>query len=319
MEEKFEKQRAIWSVVLIVVSLIAIAGFILAYVQYDQKKDAMAQATEALNAQEKRVMESYDRIESNLAKIGQYENMIKGNMSDAENNSSLGPEERIQNEINAIEQLINENNALIANLQGQISEKDTRLAHYAQTVKDLQGRITEYKTNVETLIAEKEALQKNLDETTLAKQNLQSQVSSLDTQVAQKSNLIEEQNAQLLDKERKLHTAYYAVGTYKTLRDEKIVEKEGGFLGLNREKNLANGLDNSKFTEIDWRNVSEIPVEAKRCEVITGQDPSSYSLVYDNSTVSKIKITDPDKFWGKSKYLVVVVREANLNETASSR
>jgi flagellar biosynthesis chaperone FliJ len=318
-EHKIERQRAVWSIVLVFVSLIAIAAFIVAYVQYDQKKDYMAQATEALNAQQKSVMDSYDRIESNLKKIGQYENMIKGNMTDAESNSSLGPEERIQNEISMIEQLVNENNNLIASLNGQIADKDSRLANYSKEVKSLQVRIGEYKTNVETLIAEKEALQKNLDETTLAKNNLQGEVSSLDTEVAQKSNVIEEQNARLLDKERQLHTAYYTVGTYKFLRDKNIVEKEGGFLGLNREKTLANGLDNGKFQEIDTRNVNEIPVDAKRCEIITGQDPATYSMVYDNDKVSKIKITDPDKFWGKSKYLVVVVRESNYDETASSR
>jgi flagellar biosynthesis chaperone FliJ len=318
-ENKTERQRAVWSIVVILVSLIAIAAFIVAYVQYDQKKDYMAQATEALNAQEQRVMQSYDRIESNLKKIGQYENMIKGNMSDAESNSSLGPEERIQNEISMIEQLVKENNDLITSLNGKIAEKDSRLAGYAKTVKELEVRIGEYKTNVETLIAEKQALQKNLDETTVAKQNLEGQVSSLDTEVAQKSNVIEEQSAQLLAKERQLHTAYYTVGTYKYLHDKNIVEKEGGFLGINREKELANNLDNGKFQEIDTRVVSEIPVEAKRVEIITGQDPSSYSLVYDNDKVSKIKITNPDKFWGKSKYLVVVVRENNYDETASSR
>jgi DNA repair exonuclease SbcCD ATPase subunit len=318
-EHKMERQRAVWSIALVVVSLIAIAGIIIAYVQYDQKKDAMAQATAALNAQEQRVMDSYNRIETNLAKISQYEKMIKGNMSDAESNSSLGPEERIQNEISMIEQLVNENNLLIANLNGQIAEKDSRLANYSKSVKDLQARIGEYKTNVENLIAEKAVLQKNLDETTLAKNNLEGEVSSLDTEVARKSNTIEEQNAQLLDKERKLHTAYYTVGSYKYLHEKNIVEKEGGFLGINREKNLANGLDNGKFQEIDTRSVNEIPVDAKHTEIITGQDPASYTMVYDNDKVSKIKITDPDKFWGKSKYLVVVVRENNYDETASAR
>ena len=145
---------------------------------------------------------------------------------------------------------------LIANLNSQIDEKDSRLANYSKTVKDLQARIGEYKANVETLVAEKEALQKNLDETTLAKKNLEGEVVSLDTEVAQKSNVIEEQNAQLLEKERNLHTAYYTVGTYKSLRDQNIVEKEGGFLGMNREKNLSNGLDHEKFQEIDTREVT---------------------------------------------------------------
>jgi flagellar biosynthesis chaperone FliJ len=317
--QRKEENRAIWGIGIVILSIVAVAGYIVAWLQYDQKQDYMSQATEALNSQEKRVMESYDRIESNLAKITQYEEMIKGNMTDAESNSSLGPEERIQNEISMIEQLINENDMIIANLNSQIAEKDTRLANYAKSVKDLQARVMEYKANVEVLVAEKEALQKNLDETTLAKNNLEGEVVTLGTEVAQKSNVIEEQSAQLIEKERNLHTAYYTVGTYKSLHDQNIVEKEGGFLGINREKNLANGLDNEKFQEIDTRKITEIPVDARRCEIITNQDPSAYSLVYENDKVSKIKISDPDKFWGKSKYLVVVVRESNFDETADSR
>jgi len=35
--------------------------------------------------------------------------------------------------------------------------------------------------------------------------------------------------------------------------------------------------------------------------------------------VSSLKITDPVKFWGKSKYLVVVVRDNTPDEMALSR
>jgi len=318
-QQKMNKKKVAWSIALVLVSMIAVAGFIVAYAQYDQKQNYMAQATEALNAQEKRVMESYDRIESNLAKIGQYENMIQKNMVDAESNSSLGPEERIQNEISMIEQLINENNLLIANLNSQIDEKDSRLANYAKSVKDLNARVAEYKEVVDVLVAEKVALQRNLDETNIAKSNLEVKVNNLDNEITQKSTVIEDQNQLLLEKELNLHTAYFTVGTYKSLRDRNIVEKDGGFLGINREKNLSNGLDREKFQEIDTREVTEIPVDAKRCEIITDQDPSSYSLVYENDKVSKIKITDAAKFWGKTRYLVVVVRESNFDETADSR
>lgn len=317
--QKMDKKKVAWGISLIVVTLIAISGIVIAWQQYDQKQTYMAQTTEEKIAREKAVMDSYDRIESNLVKIGQYENMIKGNMTDAESNSSLGPEERIQHEISMIEQLINENNLLIANLNSQIDEKDSRLANYSKTVKDLQARVGEYKEMVDALVADKEALQKNLDETTMARNNLEVEVNNLGNEITQKSTVIEDQNQLLLEKELNLHTAYYTVGTYKSLRDQNIVEKEGGFLGINQEKNLSNGLDNEKFQEIDTREVTEIPVDAKRCEIITDQDPSTYSLVYENDKVSKIKITDPAKFWGKTRYLVVVVRESNFDETADSR
>jgi len=317
--QKMDKKRLAWGISLIVVTLIAISGIVVAWQQYDQKQTYIAQALEDKNAREKALMDSYDRIESNLARIGQYENMIRKNMTDAETNSTLAPEERIQNEIMMIEQLIKENNLLIANLNEQIDEKDSRIAGYGKTIKDLNARVTEYKEMVDVLYAEKEALQRSLDETTVARNNLEMEVSNLDNEIAQKSTVIEDQNQLLLEKELNLHTAYYTVGTYKSLRDQNIVEKEGGFLGINQEKNLSNGLDKEKFQEIDTREVTVIPVDARRCEIITNQDPSSYSLVYENDNVSSIKITDPTKFWGKSKYLVVVVRESNFNETADSR
>ena len=302
-----------------IVSVIAVVGIILAYMQYDQKNTFIEQAQVEKTTHEKLVQDSYDRIEANLAKITEHEAMIKQDMSGEENTSNLAPEERIQYEIRMIEQLINENNNIIANLNQQISEKDSRLAGYEKTVRDLKSKVTEYHAMVDQLVADKEALQRNLDETAQARDNLQAEVVNLNDQVVQKSTVINDQNQLLLEKERNLHTAYYTVGSYKTLRDRNIVDKEGGFLGINTVKTLGNNLDPSKFKEIDWREVSEIPVDAKRCEVITDQDPSSYTMVYENDKVSSIKITDPDKFWGKSKYLVVVVRENDYDEVAASR
>jgi len=317
--QRINRTKLTWSIAMIMVSLIAVAGIVVAYQQYDQKQTFMAKAAEDKQAMELSVMESYDRIESNLARIAQYENMIQQDMVSAESTSDLMPEERIQHKIMMIEQLIKENNELIASLNKQIDEKDSRLASYSKTIKDLNARVTEYKEVVDVLFAEKQALQQSLEVTTQARNNLEVEVSNLDQEVAQKTTVIENQNQILLEKERNLHTAYYTIGTYKELRDQNIVEKEGGFLGINQEKSLANGLDNKKFLEIDTREVTDIPVQAKRFEIITDQDPSSYTLVNENDIVSSIKITNPEKFWGKSKYLVVVVRENNFDETADSR
>jgi hypothetical protein len=317
--QKMNKTKITWIVSLVLVSMVAVTGAVVAYTQYDQKQTLITQTADAKQATELRVNESYDRIEANLAKISQFETMIREDVDNAEGTGNLGREERIQNQINLIEQLISENNMLISNLQSQIEEKDSRLASYAGKVKALNTRVAEYQVTVDGLVAEKEALQKNLDETTMARNNLEVKVTNLDSEVAEKAGVIEDKDRQLVQKELEMHTAYFTVGTYKSLRDQNIVEKEGGFLGINREKNLANGLSTTKFKEIDTREVTEIPVDAKRVEIITEQDPSSYTLVYDNEKISKIRITDPAKFWGKSKYLVVVVSDNNFDETADSR
>jgi hypothetical protein len=143
-------------------------------------------------------------------------------------------------------------------------------------------------------------------------------VNELDQDLVVKSATIEQQNQQLLEKELALHTAYYVIGTFKTLKDKKILEKEGGFLGINQVKILSNELDPEQFHRIDTRVVTEIPVDARHCEVITDQDPSSYQLVDHESRVEAIRITDPSRFWEKTNYLVIVVRDNNA-ELAEAR
>ncbi|NTV84648.1 MAG: hypothetical protein HGA23_10170, partial [Bacteroidales bacterium] len=207
------KTKIAWTIALVLVSMIAVAGIIVAYTQYDQKQIIMAQTADEKQATELRINESYDRIETNLAKISQYETMILEDMDNAEGTGNLGREERIQNQINLIEQLINENNMLISNLQSQIDERDSRLANYAGTVKALNARVAEYKVTVDLLVAEKEALQRNLDETTMDRNNLEVKVTNLDSEVAEKTGVIEEKNRQLVQKELEMHTAYFTVGT----------------------------------------------------------------------------------------------------------
>jgi cell division protein FtsL len=318
-KQNWNRTNHIKNIALALVAVIAIAGITIAYVQYDKMQVYIEKTDADKVAQDKLVMESYDRIEANLAKITEHEAMIKQDMAGSESTSNLAPEERIQYEIQMIEQLINENNRIIAGLNEQISEKDSRLAGYERTVKDLKAKVTEYHAMVDQLVADKEALQKNLVETAAARDNLQVEVTNLNGEIVQQTSVIAEKDQLLLEKEKNLHTAYWTIGTYKTLRDRNIVDKEGGFLGMNTVKTLGDNLDPDKFKEIDWRNVSEIPVGAKNCEVITDQDPSTYTLLYADDKVSSIKITDPAKFWGKSKYLVVVVRENNFDEVAASR
>ncbi|HNS17308.1 MAG TPA: hypothetical protein PKH94_07170 [Bacteroidales bacterium] len=93
--------------------------------------------------------------------------------------------------------------------------------------------------------------------------------------------------------------------------NKKIVEKEGGFLGMNQVKMLSNEFVSGQFHRIDTRVVTEIPVDARHCEIITDQDPSSYRLEESQGRVGSIRITDPERFLGKTKYLVVVVRDQN--------
>jgi len=319
MEKRRIKKTMSLNLALFLMILIAIAGAVAFYLELDQKKKLLATAEQVMQDQQNHVLAVYDQIETNLASIREHEGMIAKDFENPENNTELLPEERIQNEINLIQSLIDENNKLIASLNEEIGKKDSKIAGYQRSVKDLQGRIDQYQVELDQLVAEKAALQNELDNTVMDRNNLASRVDQLDKEAAFKDEVLYEQQMNLFDKDLALHTAYYKVGTYKTLRDQAILEKEGGVLGINRVITLTDSPDPDLFQEIDTRTVTKIPVKARNCDVVTGHDPASYEIEYKNDVAEWLVITDPEKFWSKSNYLVIVVRDNEYDELASSR
>jgi len=322
MENRKNNKMISRNLAIILIVVVALAGGIAFSVENMHKKDLLAAAGQAMQNQESHIMAVYDQIEANLASIREHENMINQGFTGPEETGEMLPEERIQKEIDYIKYMIDENNKLIASLNDEISKKDSRIVGYDRSVKDLQARVTTYQQQVDQLVAEKNAIQNDLDNTIIAKNKLANDVDQLGNEVVQKNGIISDQQRQMISKDSAMHTAYYTVGTYKTLRDKNLLQKEGGFLGINRVTTLVGTPDKGKFQTIDTRDISKIPVFAKRWEIVTGQDPTSYELEYsDNGTseVEWIKITDAEKFWGKSKYLVIVVRDDDFDELALAR
>jgi len=86
-----------------------------------------------------------------------------------------------------------------------------------------------------------------------------------------------------------------------------VLTKEGGVLGLGREKVLKPDFNSKAFTSIDITKVQTIPLSSTGAQVITNHPSDSYTIDIKGDQVSDIRILDPEKFWASSKYLVVVV------------
>ena len=112
----------------------------------------------------------------------------------------------------------------------------------------------------------------------------------------------------ITDMDSKIHTAYYTAGTSTELKEREILVKEGGLLGIGSVDQFSGKVDNSQFTSVDIRKVNAIPLNSKKVELVTDHPQGSYELVMneDEKQVDKLVITDPDKFWASSKYLVLV-------------
>jgi hypothetical protein len=78
-------------------------------------------------------------------------------------------------------------------------------------------------------------------------------------------------------------------------------------LGLGGQKELKENFNSKAFTPIDITKVQTIPLQSTGAQLVTNHPSDSYSIEIKGDQVSDLRITDPEKFWAASKYLVVVV------------
>jgi len=107
------------------------------------------------------------------------------------------------------------------------------------------------------------------------------------------------------DKTNELNTAYFIVGERKELIEKKILNKEGGFLGLGKSQKIAGDVDLNEFTRIDIRNLKSIPLGVKKATLMSVHPAGSYELIMTEKKVEEIVIKDPAIFWEKSRMLVI--------------
>ena len=235
---------------------------------------------------------SFNEIEENLATIKQKESILSANRKGTE--LSENAKDRINEDIQTINKLMDENRDKIASLNEQMRKSGHKVASLQKMITNLNNKLAEkdkelagLKEQLETLNATIETLHTNMD--------------TLTAQHTVKTKVIAEQTV-------KLNTAYYAVGTYKELKEKKVLNKEGGFLGLGKEEVLKKDFNTEYFTMIDITKTTNIVVGNKKAKLLTTHPSDSYKMnMNDKKVVTDITITNPEKFWKVSKYMVIVI------------
>ncbi|MFN4122949.1 MAG: hypothetical protein ACK4GL_06565 [Flavobacteriales bacterium] len=240
-------------------------------------------------------MEALNEIEDNLSEVKQKQSSItmaaKGS-SEIEGNVK----DRINEDILFINDLLEENKKKIANLQSKLKNSNFKISELEKLIAKMSQQIEEKDVEIAQLKEQLTKLNFQIEELT-------GTVADLTTQGQVKEKVIAQQT-------EKLNTAFYAVGTFKELRNNKVLDKEGGFLGIRRSKVVKDDFNQDYFTTIDVTKTKVIPINGKDVRLITNHAPDSYKLETDDNKkkyVKNIIITNPDRFWKASKYLVVTI------------
>jgi hypothetical protein len=202
--------------------------------------------------------------------------------------------DRINADIVAINNLMKENREKINDLSRKLKDSNMKEAEFDKMIQHLHERLSDKDRELMTLNDE-------LATTHAQLKLLETSVNMLAVQNAKQAVTIEQQA-------EALHTAYYIVGKSGELRDKKIINKTGGLLGLGKTEQLDPNRDKSQFIQIDITKVNEIEINSDYAKIITSHPGGSYAYVFnkEHKKVAKIRITNPEKFWSTSKYLVVI-------------
>jgi len=133
---------------------------------------------------------------------------------------------------------------------------------------------------------------------------MKEELSSANSSLATLIGMYRDKDQLATDQQSELNMAWYCVGTAKELRENGVLTKEGGVIGIGKVDKLNTAaLNKDWFKRVDVTETTEIPIMAKKAKLVTTHPAGSYAM---EGNVDKLKITDATAFWSMSKYLVIV-------------
>jgi archaellum component FlaC len=240
---------------------------------------------------------SMDEIERNLAEIEKNELAI----GELKKEGQLQQKDRINEMIRGIDTYIDANKEKLVELERKVNNSSSGntanlqkiVAQLKKTVREKEMQISQLRTTISVLEGEKDSLTITL--------------ASRDTELLGKNIELTSRQRTIEEKEANLTTAYFMIGNRKQLVDEGVIKKEGGVLGVGRTLTLADHLNPGNFRKINIKNVREIELgDTKKRNVVSSHPADSYFFANSNGKVY-LTISDYQKFWSVSKFLVVEI------------
>ncbi len=239
------------------------------------------------------IVSAFNEVERNLDSVAVRQHLITVNTQQP-GELQQNQKARINSEIEAINKLMDANRQSLEKMTARLKKSNYKNVQLEKTIETITKQLT----------------QKDIELTALNERlsGLNAQVAVLETSVVAITEESNQKSQQLAETTSALHTAFYVVGKSKDLQNANLIDRKGGLLGIGKSSKLNSNIDNSKFTKIDYTQTTSIPVN-NYIKIITVHPTYSYSLEKDikhKDLVKNIVITDPEKFWSASKYLVVV-------------
>ena len=244
---------------------------------------------------------TFDEIEQNLMFVRNK----RDQMVSVPNEGGKSQKEILVADIKLMNEMLEESSKKIEELDKKLKASGIDIKSFKNKLAQLSKTIAEQDNNIQQLRAEVEQRDFKIAEMDTQIVQLTSENASKDDSIEYKSQVIAEISQTIVEKENEMNEVYFVAGTYGQLADKGVLTKEGGFLGIAKNKAIRDDITENNFAKLDMRNTSQFPLNSKKAQLISEHPDNSYRLVEQNDKIAYLEIEDPEEFWKLTKYVIV--------------
>jgi uncharacterized protein (DUF3084 family) len=258
-----------------------------------QENEQMQQTLEQRDGDVNNMISILNDIEENLANIHTREERVLRITSTTETRADKV--DYIKHEIMAIDELMRKNRENLELLTQRLKTTTGEKQQLEKMIANLHTSIANKDREIQTLIA-------NMEELNVQISDLYGTVSNLEDEKSELGVAIKLQ-------EREMNQRFYIIGDRKALREQEMIVRKGGVLGMGKVDKLTDNPDPAQFTAIDLRENTIFPIDARKAELLTVHPSDSYIIrsSEDGKRLVSFEITLPEEFWKASKFMVLAL------------
>ena len=209
--------------------------------------------------------------------------------------SPLSRKEQIQKNMEAYKLILQQQRERLDILEKKLKDSNAYAGKMQKTIAALKQQLEEKDQAIIKLSEELEQRNFQIEE-------LKDNVDNLNVQVAELEEDSKAKQEEIKEKTDQMNEAYVFIGDKNALKNAGLLE--GGSL-LKKSKLNTSNIDKKLFKKVDIRNVKSFQIPDSKPEVLTQMPAGSYEITKTGNNSSELTITDPARFWGVSRFLII--------------
>ncbi len=259
------------------------------YRQLQKERDSLLMQVSTTNSDIEEMMSVIDDVEENFNQLREAEKYLAVQSAD-QGEMSTNTKKRINDNFKMVNEILQKNKEQLAALNKKYSSSTGQAVALRNTIERLNKEMEESASRINDL------------QTELSRRD--ATIAQLSTNVTELSDHLEEQSVTIREQEKSLNTANFVFGTMSELKAQKILS--GGF--LRTTKVLEDSFNQDYFIEIDIRETTRIPLYDKKAQLWSNHPDGTYEFEMGDDGNLTFVITDTQRFWSLTKYLVIEVK-----------